>query len=81
MTADYFDLKVQSTVKITAKDCSMKVEMDVYYEDFIDALDSDDCIREWVLEKMRDICINNWQLGKISDMEKNRFFTILEVMQ
>lgn len=82
MTADYFDLKVKtSTVEITAKDCDMKVEMEIYYDDLIDALNSDDCIREWVLEKMRDICINNWQLGSISDMEKDRFLTILEAMR
>ena len=59
----------------------MKVEMDVYYDDFIYALNMDDCIREWVLEKMRDICINNWQLGNISDMEKDRFLMILEAMR
>lgn len=82
MTADYIDLKVKNgTVEITAKDCSMKVEMEVYYDDFIDALNSDDCIREWVLEKMCDICINNWKLGNISDMEKDRFLTILEVIR
>lgn len=82
MTCDDFYLDVRSDiVEISAKDCSMKVEMEIYYEDFIDALDSDECIREWVLEKMRDICINNWDLGNISDMEKDRFITILEVMR
>ena len=81
MTADYFIMDVSSDiVKITAKDCSMKVEMEVYYDDFIDVMDSDDYIREWVLEKMRDICINNWEIGNISDMEKDRFLMILEVM-
>lgn len=82
MTADDFYLNVKGdTVEISVKDTDMKVETEVYYDDFIDALDSDDCIREWVLEKMRDICINNWQLGNISDMEKDRFITILEAMR
>ena len=82
MTADYFNLNIETnTVKITVKDCSMKIEMEVYYDDFMGALESDDYTREWILEKMRDICINNWELGKITDMEKDRFLTILKVMR
>ncbi len=82
MTADDFYLNVKGdTVEISVKDTDMKVETEVYYDDFIDALNTDDCIREWVLEKMRDIAINNWQLGNISDMEKDRFITILEAMR
>lgn len=82
MTCDDFYLDVKGdTVEISTKDTDMKVEMEVYYDDFIDALDSDECIREWVLKKMRDICINNWELGNISDMEKDRFITILEAMR
>ena len=82
MTCDDFYLKVGSdTVEIIAKDTDMRVEMEVYYDDFIEALNTDDYIREWILEKMRDICINNWQLGNISDMEKDRFITILEAMR
>ena len=82
MTADDFYLNVKGdTVEISVKDTDMKVETEVYYDDFIDALDSDECIREWVLEKMRDICINNWELENISDMEKDRFITILEALR
>lgn len=82
MTADDFYLNVNGDiVEISAKDCSMHVDMEVYYEDFIDALGTDECIREWVLEKMRDICINNWQLGNITDVIKDRFLMMLEAMR
>lgn len=82
MTADEFHLNISTDrVEMIVSDTDMKVKTEIYYEDFIDALNSNDYIREWVLEKMRDICINNWKLGRISDMEKDRFLTILEAMR
>lgn len=82
MTADEFHLNISTDrVEMIVSDTDMKVKTEIYYEDFIDALNSNDYIREWVLEKMRDICINNWELGRISDIEKDRFLTILEAMR
>lgn len=85
MTADYIDLNVKNTtVEITAKDCSMKVEMDVYYEDFVDALlhtkDNLDYIAEPLKDKLIHRAESEWDLGRISDDELNMFKTVMEMI-
>ena len=85
MTCDYFDLNVKTnTVEIAANDCSMKVEMDVYYEDFVDALLHTKDNLDYIAEPLKDELIrragNEWDLGKISDDELNMFKTVMEMI-
>lgn len=85
MTADYIDLDVRgSTVDITAKDCSMKVNMEVHYDDFIDALLHTNDNLDYIAGPLKDELIrragNEWDAGRISDDELNIFKTVMEMI-
>ncbi len=68
MTADYFYLNTRKSdiIGITVKDCSMKVETEIYYDDFVDALNdcvSDGTLRDWLIDLVQESLKNRYQLG------------------
>lgn len=85
MTADDFYLNVKATVvDISVKDCDMKVDAEIYIEDFAYALlntnDNLDMLNDFVKNELKRRADNLWDLNEIPDEELDHFKKILEMI-
>lgn len=85
MTADDFYMNVKPTaVDISVKDCDLKIEAEIYIEDFAYALfntnDNFDMLNDFVKTELKRRADNLWDLNEIPDEELANFKKILEMI-